>query len=311
MSHPPLAPLSASMNVEVDRIARVQHGVITTKQLLTVISSRKIDTRVARGDLLRIRRSVYRLRGAPITWHQMMIAAVLAKNGVAHGQAAGRLWELSGCESASVEVLVLRTQSHRMSVGVLHSTETTTQLTSVRDRIPVTGIERTIIELSETMLQRRVGEALDDAVQRGLTTVARVEDVLDEMGSVGRKKTSIMKTVLEMRSDDVIERTRWLHRRVVRVLKAAGYDDFVVEHPITASGRDRSLDIAWPQYRLAIEVDGYSFHRSRTSFDEDKVRQNEITIAGWTILPVTSEMADEFILDCVRQAIRLATHSPA
>ena len=299
------------MDVEVDRIARCQYGLITRKQLQKFMSPRQVDTRIARGDFVRVRRGIYRVRGAPASWRQSVMAAVLQKDGVVKGRAAGRLWNLPGCDDAEVEIVVGRNQSHVMCLGSISSTSTSTQLDSKRYGIPVTGIERTIVELSEHLSVWSLGRALDDAIQRKLTTVSKVERVLEEMGSVGRKKVTVLRQVLDKRTDSRIAQTRWLHRRVVRVLQRAGIDDFVVEHPIRPGSINRRLDVAWPHLMLALEVDGYETHGSRTSFDDDRIRNNEIVVDGWTMLHITSEMSDKYIVDIVSGAISLATQNPA
>ena len=49
------------------------------------------------------------------------------------------------------------------------------------------------------------------------------------------------------------------------------------------------LDYAYPAPRIALEVDGYGVHlRSRETFEHDRVRQNELEIAGWRVLRFTS-----------------------
>jgi very-short-patch-repair endonuclease len=44
---------------------------------------------------------------------------------------------------------------------------------------------------------------------------------------------------------------------------------------------------------LAIEVDGWEYHRSRTAFDEDRARANDLVVAGWDVLLFTSTMSND------------------
>jgi hypothetical protein len=37
-------------------------------------------------------------------------------------------------------------------------------------------------------------------------------------------------------------------------------------------------------FRLAIELDGFEFHGTRSAFTYDRLRQNDLTAAGWRIL---------------------------
>ena len=47
------------------------------------------------------------------------------------------------------------------------------------------------------------------------------------------------------------------------------------------------VDFAFPEIRLAIEVDGYEHHASLHAFQHDRARQNELVAAGWTVLRFT------------------------
>lgn len=51
-------------------------------------------------------------------------------------------------------------------------------------------------------------------------------------------------------------------------------------------GRYR-VDFAWPEARLAVEVDGYATHSSVHAFQENRARQNDLVAAGWTVLRFT------------------------
>ena len=48
------------------------------------------------------------------------------------------------------------------------------------------------------------------------------------------------------------------------------------------------------------EVDGFEFHRTRHAFDADRVRQNDLVSADWTVLRFTSRSAPDEIVATVR-----------
>lgn len=57
------------------------------------------------------------------------------------------------------------------------------------------------------------------------------------------------------------------------------------EYAGAVPGRRFRIDIALPECRLAIEVDGWQFHgRHKGDFQRDRERQNALTLAGWRIL---------------------------
>lgn len=47
------------------------------------------------------------------------------------------------------------------------------------------------------------------------------------------------------------------------------------------------LDIALPDRRIAIEIDGWAYHSDVDRFQRDRSRQNALVALGWTILRFT------------------------
>ena len=58
---------------------------------------------------------------------------------------------------------------------------------------------------------------------------------------------------------------------------------------VMVNGRAYVLDIAFRDFRLALEVDGYAFHSDLKSFQDDRRRQNALMNAGWLVLRFTWE----------------------
>lgn len=55
--------------------------------------------------------------------------------------------------------------------------------------------------------------------------------------------------------------------------------------PIT--GRRFSIDISWPDLRVAVEVDGWSYHgRFKRDFHRDREKRNLLALQGWTVLAI-------------------------
>ncbi|MDN5860560.1 MAG: endonuclease domain-containing protein [Pseudonocardia sp.] len=70
---------------------------------------------------------------------------------------------------------------------------------------------------------------------------------------------------------------------LMRLLRGAGIDGWVTGHPF---GR-YLVDLAFPQQRLAIEVDGWAWHVDADRFQSDRRKGNALTAAGWTVLRFT------------------------
>ena len=73
-----------------------------------------------------------------------------------------------------------------------------------------------------------------------------------------------------------------------RWLTAAGLPAPVPQLPVLVGDRRYRLDLAYPEQRIAIELDGWAAHRSRRAFDLDRARGNDLELASWTLLRFTS-----------------------
>lgn len=98
---------------------------------------------------------------------------------------------------------------------------------------------------------------------------------------------------------------RHLHRSLRR--KPVGHR-WVSNHPILCGTKQYYADVAIPSRNVIIEVDGFEFHSSRDAFENDRVRQNDLVLAGWVVLrftwlQLTNDPAG--CLDQIRQACRL------
>jgi very-short-patch-repair endonuclease len=98
-----------------------------------------------------------------------------------------------------------------------------------------------------------------------------------------------------------------LETRVLRLIVVAGLPIPRQQYRIRLQGRSLRLDLAYPAQLIAIELDGWEFHRTRAAFDDDRMRDNLLRLAGWTVHRFTSSMTDEFILTTIAAALQLTT----
>jgi very-short-patch-repair endonuclease len=80
----------------------------------------------------------------------------------------------------------------------------------------------------------------------------------------------------------------------------------VQQHRVRVNGRTVRIDLAYPDALIAIEYDGWDFHRTRGAFDLDRARANELELLGWTVLRFTSASSDQVVVDTVRAALSRA-----
>lgn len=121
------------------------------------------------------------------------------------------------------------------------------------------------------------------ARQRGSATMASLmTDDLSHVGAGSRQLRRLLPVVLSGAHSQAEE-------RLVQLLVEAGVDGFIANYPVSVSGHDYRIDVAFPAARLAIEVDGRAFHSDAGTFQRDRTRQNRLIAAGWRLLRFTWE----------------------
>lgn len=284
---------SARIDHLVAAIAAGQHGLITHAQALaTGATSDMIQHRLEMGRWEQLQRAVYRVAGAPHTWHQSLMASVLAggpDTAVSH-RAAARLWGLPGFDDCGVEVVVAGERDHLSSIAIVHRTRVLpAHHVTTRMGITVTTPARMVFDLAGVLHPKRTERTLDNSIAARITDLGRMADMLTELGKRGRKGTGVMRRLLEDRgAEGYIAPASELEGRFIDILRSAGIPAPVRQHPAgdhrAAIGR---IDFAYPAARLLIEIDSRTHHTALLDFENDRERDNKLMAAGWRVLRIT------------------------
>ena len=292
---------------ELNRIAVAQHSLITLDQALQAgMTVGQVRQRVGSGEWVVVRRRVYAVAGAPATWAQAVAAAAFSLQPdawVSHGT-AGRIWGFVLPDPEGVDVLVDLhrrvkmdgVRSHRS--GALFTADVSRHL-----RIPVTTPERTLVDLSGCLPARTLAKLVDDGLRRRLVRLERLSKCVARLPKSPGRRPALIHELLAERLPGYDPGDSDLETRVLRALVAAGLAAPVQQHRVRIGKRTFRIDLAYPVARLAIELDGWEFHSSRTAFDDDRARANALVTAGWTVLRFTSRSTDAEIVACVRAAL--------
>jgi predicted transcriptional regulator of viral defense system len=274
-------------------LAQRQHGVFTRDQALAVgLSRHQIDGGVRAGRFERVGDGVYLAVGTPASWHQRLAAAVLSAgpDALASHRSAAFLWDLDGSRSGIVEVTVPRHRRPRRRDGVRVHESTDLQLAAatVRQRIPVTGLVRTLIDLAGVVPRERLGQAVDDALRRRLTDWDEIAAVRARHARRGRNGTGKMRQLLEERYGTAFPDSHF-GRLVADLLVDYGLPAPEIEYDVRAvDGRWLArVDLAYPDDLLAVELDSKKHHLNERAFEADPARQNKLEIEGWRVLRYT------------------------
>lgn len=272
--------------MQYEAIAARQRGLVTWAQLRALgIPQSTISNWREEGQLVQVQPRVDRVAGAPVTWEQQVLAAVLSagRGAAASHRAAGRIWRLYEGE-APVEIVVPKGRSARLRGATVHHTINDIPIIR-RTGIPTTNPMRTIIDLGAVTPHNTVEDALDRALIDKVCTLPAVEWELARVARPGRNGTGVLHRVLDQRALADQRPDGLLEPRFARLVRRFGLPMPEFQYAI---GPYR-VDFAYPQPKVAIEVDGYSVHGARRAFQDDRTRQNAIVALGWSLLRFTWE----------------------
>jgi very-short-patch-repair endonuclease len=84
--------------------------------------------------------------------------------------------------------------------------------------------------------------------------------------------------------------------RVVRGLLVAGLEPPVRQYEIWHNGVFVArVDLAYPPFRLAMELDGFRWHAGRRKYRSDRMRRNRVEAAGWRLLEAAPEDIEDLV----------------
>ena len=212
------------------------------------------------------------------------MAAVLACGegaALSHGSAAA-LWEIRRSTSGWVDVAVRSRagRSRRQGIRIHRLTSLHASEVTHRRGIPVTTPARTLLDLagmrSLTSLRRAIAEA--EALRTfDLRALRAVLDRNPYAKGVGK-----LRAIVEDWID--IELTR--SELEALFLELCASQDVVMPATNALVG-EYEVDFLWPSRRLIVEVDGHRHHGTRTAFEQDRVRDARLAVAGYRVVRFT------------------------
>jgi very-short-patch-repair endonuclease len=268
-------------------IARRQAGVIRLSQLTSSGLSRHQTARMIRTRTLTPAgyRGVYRVGGAPRSPHSAAWAAVLGANAVLSHISAALWWDLP--VESDGKLHVIRRDRKRFSDLAdirVHRTLLDPSAVTTRFGLEVTTKVETLLDCLGWLQRRTARSLLDRSFQQSWLRSADIERRLDEQpGRWGNRALAQLLRESQPGAEAESE------RRAQHLLRRAGIQGWVGNLAIALAGERFRIDIAFPALKIAIEIDGWAFHRTKERRDRDNRKRNLLAKAGWTVLTFTWE----------------------
>jgi hypothetical protein len=281
---PRLAKLRSSLNL--------QYGLFSIAQAREAgFHSEAIHARIDRGDWVLVAPKV--LRAAPgsiLTSAQRTWAAVLSADAVASRRSAAALYGLISFPR-SPEIMVKRSRRN-LDRAVLMSTRSLPDSDLVIARgIPSATPSRAVIDCCSVLGARDRTQLVTKAIVRRLVDPDLLVQRAEELRNARRPGAARVITIVAALNDSLRDvRNDW-EALVLELSDRFGLPRPVANFRVDLPTGPRFIDAAWPGCLVGGEFDGYWEHlTSRKRFDDDRVRRNELTDAGWKVYGLTSTM---------------------
>ena len=274
--------------------AETQFAVLSLDQLCATdgeIRATKPQVRrwVRDGRLVKVAPRVWRVAGAPVTWHQRLLAGLLSLGCdacVSHESAA----QLHGFDRTPVDRVEFTVARPRRQVR-LEETVHTTKYWPRTDRITIdtfraTSATRTIIDLARARApELRLQAAIESAVRTGASAPLVVERRLSELRGPGRWGCRLLDRVLLDAGGHTM-----LERRFLELMRASGLPRPSMQVAFRSDQRTVArVDFHYRELAIVVEVSGRRGHSSPSERARDAQRRNELQDMGVRVFEYTWE----------------------
>lgn len=268
------------------RTAEMQHAAVARWQARQLGFNRfQLDHRVKAGAWIEATERVLRRTGAPESWDQRLMIAVLdcgPGGGVGSFDTAGAVWELPGFATGDIEVTQTRDRrSHTPSVGVLHRPILLlpSHITVVRG-IPVTTIGRTLFDLAGRLKYDRLERVAERVINTSPGTLLALHTLLEQLAVKGRPGIANMRKFLAERPPGYVPCASGLELRFRRLGDEAGVRE--LRRQVDLGGHDwlGRVDF-YDELKIIYETDSILHHTTPGDRLRDEARDKALKAAGF------------------------------
>jgi very-short-patch-repair endonuclease len=135
-----------------------------------------------------------------------------------------------------------------------------------------TTVARTLVDLAKLLTGEQLGKLLREMDRTGRLSAA----VLERADSRGNRALRAALAEHERLATSLT--LSELEDAFLALLDAENLPRPLTNHLIEGM----KVDAVWPTQRLAVELDGWTWHHDRAAFEEDRARSARLAEAGWT-----------------------------
>ncbi len=317
-----LAKLASNHNGLVRAIDLVAAGIARD-----VVTDR---TRI--GLLTSLQPNVWLLGQGPATFEQQCRAAVWTSDGTLGGVSALVWHNVLRNPQSELQPTIVVDRATRPTIRnakTIRSTQFVSGDRCTHNRLSVTSIPRTLIDSACDLSTIELERTLDDALLAGKTTITAMKHRVDQ--AANRSHIRDLRTLVNERiphnhalkgalegtaandratasgpvegsANSQITTGQITHSRITRSPAEQRIKRVVLSLDVpapqfnyrirTIDGGFVELDLAWPEFRVGLDIDGYRWHGGRFNWKRDLQRDHRITLSGWNVKHIIPEITD-------------------
>jgi hypothetical protein len=264
-----------------------QHGIVSKVQLFRLgYSKAAISRQVSAGRLHPVHHGVYAVGHKGITQQGKCLAAVFScgDGALLSHRSAAWLWGLTKRWRMRIDVTATTPRETRPAIRV-HSAEAL----AAEDRtwvegIPVIAVPRVLLDFA-AVDPMYLSQALNNAHRLGLLDLIAMDALVTR--SRGFRGVARLRTALEIHRPTAFTRSG-LERRFLDLVRGAG----LPQPSMNLFIEGYELDAYWTDWRFAVELDTYDYHGTPAAFEADRIRQENLKLAGIEMTRVTGPRLD-------------------
>lgn len=258
-----------------------QDGVATRAQLHAAgVSDPMIAVRIDTDEVVRVRPGLFRTKHHPHTDRTALRIGALLAGGVADRRTALYWHGMLDEPPPAITVTVPPERRLRWAAGYPITTRRRTL--DAADILEVDGLAVTARPLS--VLEVADAKVMDRALQVGQVSLDELAAALDR--NANAKGIAAARKVFDIASGDTESEAERKFAGLLRLHEITGWHTQLMFH-------GWRLDFAFPELKLAVEINGWAYHRSRGRWMNDQDKANALNAAGWTVLSFSWHHLDD------------------
>ena len=271
----------------LQQVVEANGGLATRQQLLRVAPKSVLDRHVNRS-LVRVVPHVYRWRTGIID-DDLLVRAALLHVGPAAALSHTTALAVWGVRDFALPMHVTVNQSVRRAGSadvVVHrrlNFHTTPPQCVERYGLLVTALPRSLVDSWPLLPKQERRPFLVDVARRRLTTPALLQEALEERPNIAGHR--ILAQTVDLIADGCQSELEVLG--VLNVFRHPSLPRSIGQYKFRVGGAFFNLDRAWPEAKLAVELDGARHHTSPHDRQKDLARDAALAAAGWVVLRFT------------------------